>query len=118
MGPIATVTELWLGNVYPTQYIKIECKESEVNIFVTCTYHSLHVCNRQALLCARLAAHCVNNIIIVVILYVNNILVVVILYVNNIFFCCYTLCKQYFCCYYALHVTNILLNFIPSGLGF
>ena len=77
--------QLWLGNVYPTQYIKIECKESEVNIFVTCTYHSLHVCNRQALLCARLAAHCVNNIIVVVILYVNNILVVVILYA----------CKQY-----------------------
>ena len=41
------------------------------------------------------------------------------MYYVNYFCCCYTcLCKQYFCCYYTLHVTNILLKFIPSGLGF
>ena len=57
-----------LISVYPTQYIKInsawQYKESEVNAFATSTifdnfiptYHSLHVCSRQALLCARLAA--------------------------------------------------------------
>ena len=41
-----------------------QCKENEVNAFATSfifdnyisTYHSLHVCSRQALLCARLAA--------------------------------------------------------------
>ena len=50
--------------VYPTQYIKINSKESEVNAFATSiifdnlisTYHSLHVCSHQALISARLAA--------------------------------------------------------------
>ena len=47
-----------------TCIIKWQCKESEVNAFATSimfenfipTYRSMHVCSRQALLCARLAA--------------------------------------------------------------
>ena len=95
-------------SVYPTQYIKIEYKESEVNVFVTsivfanfiCTYHSGSALREACCtLCKQYFCCC----------YTLR---------KQYIFCCYTLCKQYFCCYYALHVTNILLNFIPSGLGF